>query len=113
MDPSEQLSLPHNLTRISSDTEEDYSPHQPQHKIYPYDLQSDGTEVGSLTPGSYSYPFYQYVPRDGKPLRLRYSLLLTCSPESENLSIQQSVPNTPNDQSQFYPQLPFLSNGVL
>jgi len=83
--PSEHLSLPQNLTRISSDTEEDYSPHQPQHEIYPDDLHSNGTEVSSIAPGSYSYPFYQYVPWDGKSLRLRYSLLLTCSPRIRTL----------------------------
>jgi hypothetical protein len=85
--PSEQLSLPHNLTRIPSDTEEDYSPHQPQHETYPDDLHSNGTEVSSIAPGSYSHPFYQYVPWDGK------SLCITIEVQS-SFDVQPQNPNT-------------------
>ncbi|KAF8495789.1 hypothetical protein F5888DRAFT_541073 [Russula emetica] len=93
--PSEQPSLPYNLTRNSSDTEEDCSD-QSQADFYPGNLQRNGTEVSSIAPGSYLYPFHQYGLWDG----------------SEYLSIQQSVPSTPNDQSQFYPQPPLPSNDL-
>ena len=65
--PSEQLSLPHDLTNNYSDTE-DYSAHQSQAEFYLGNLQSNGTEVSSIAPGSYPSPFYQSDPRDGKSL---------------------------------------------
>src|SRR6266849_845843 len=79
---SEQSPLPYNLTHNSSDTEdseEDFYPaQQSQAEFFPGNL--NGTVVSSITPGSYSYPFNQNGPWDGKLLRFKYGLVLTCSP---------------------------------
>jgi hypothetical protein len=64
--PSEQSSLPYNPAHNSSDTEEDYPAQQSQAGFYSGNLQSNGTEVSSIAPGSYPYPLYQYGPWDGK-----------------------------------------------
>lgn len=66
--PSEQSSLPYNLTHNSTDTVEYYLEHQSQDVFYPGNLQSNGTEVSSTTPGSYLHPFYQSGTWDGKAL---------------------------------------------
>lgn len=42
--------------------------YQSQAEFYPGNLQSNGTEVSSTTPGSYLHLFYQSGPWDGKPL---------------------------------------------
>jgi hypothetical protein len=78
--PSEQPSFAYISTQNPNDTGHDHPAYQP--RFLSSNLQSNGMNVGSSTPIPYSHrpPRLEIDPCDGKPLWLKYHLVLTCRP---------------------------------
>ncbi|KAF8487710.1 hypothetical protein F5888DRAFT_1804779 [Russula emetica] len=93
--PSEQPSLAYGLTQNPNDTGHMY---QSRSEFLSSNLESNGMSVSSSTPISYLH----------RPRQLEFD---SCN-GLEYLPIPQSVPNTPNNQSQFDSQPPFPPNDL-